>query len=367
MLYWYYQIYNLVNKLLNWGGDNLQRKYLQLCAHITDAVKAGKYSTGDKLPTELELAEKYSISRQTVRQALEKLEKDGFIEKVQGSGSYITEAAAKIKKTMRIAVITTYIGSYIFPLILRGIEEVATANNYSLMMWATNNSIARERKILHNISLNSVDGIIVEGTKTALPNPNLAFYKNLTEKNIPIVFFDSYYPELVEGRHEKSVYVVTEDYWGAFNLTAELIRGGHSLICGIFKSDDIQGIRRFSGYIDALTEKEIDINDDCIIWFNTETKFMLKQQLAQSKMISECSAIVCYNDEAAVQVLAFLDENPGNVTALRSFDGTISREHRRIDFKSCSHPMENLGRIAANKLLQIINGGREESCVMQWE
>ncbi len=348
-------------------GDNLQKKYLQICKHITDAFAAGLYTTGDKLPTELKLAEEYCVSRQTVRQALDKLEKDGFIEKVQGSGSYITEKAAKMKKTMRIAVITTYINSYIFPSILHGIEEVATANNYSLIMRATNNSIAEERKILHNISANSVDGIIVEGTKTALPNPNIAFYKELADKNIPIVFFDGYYPEIMEGRYDKSVYVVTEDYWGAYNLTAELIREGHSLICGIFKSDDIQGVRRFSGYIDALTEKEIDINDDCIIWFNTETKFLLEQQLSRSKMISECSAIVCYNDEAAAQVLAYLEKNPGNVTALRSFDGAISIQQRGIDFKSCVHPMENLGRIAANKLLQIINGGREESCIMQWE
>ena len=345
----------------------MQKKYLQLCVNIIDAVKAGAYTSGDKLPTELELAEKYSVSRQTVRQALEKLEGDGFIKKVQGSGSYITDAGAKIKKTMRIAVITTYISTYIFPSILRGIEEVATSNHYSLMLSASNNSFARERKLLHNISVNSVDGIIVEGTKTALPNPNLTFYKELASKNIPLVFFNGYYPELLEGEHDKIAYVVTEDYWGAYNLTAELIRSGHSLICGIFKSDDIQGIRRFSGYIDAMTEKDIGINDECIIWFNTETKFMLEQQLYQSQAVMECTAIVCYNDEAAAQVLAFLDKTPGRVTALRSFDGSICPQQTCIDFKSCVHPKESLGRIAANKLFEIINGGREESCNMPWE
>lgn len=166
-----------------------QKKNVQLYLHITDAINEGALTSGDKLPTERELAETYKVSRQTVRQALEKLEKDGFIRKVQGSGSYITDSASKLKKTMRIAVITTYISTYIFPYILRGIEDVATSVHYSLMLSATNNSIAKEHEILHNFSVNSVDGIIVEGTKTALPNPNLAFYKALSDKNIPLVFF----------------------------------------------------------------------------------------------------------------------------------------------------------------------------------
>lgn len=334
---------------------------------IIDAISGGTYSPGDKLPTELDLAGMYCVSRQTVRQALEKLESDGLISKVQGSGSYISESASALKKTMRIAVITTYISTYIFPSILRGIENVATSNRYSLMLSATNNSIAMERDILHNLSVNSVDGIIVEGTKTALPNPNLSFYKALADKNIPLVFFNGYYPELLEARHDKIVYVVMDDYNGSYNMTVELIRKGHRSIGGVFKSDDIQGIRRFSGYIDALTKEEIDINDDYIIWFNTETKFSIEQQMSQSKMLSKCTAIVSYNDEIALQIIATLEKTPNKVTALKSFDGTFSAQQTGIDFKSYSHPKEILGRLAANKLFGIINGHSEESCIMPWD
>ncbi|MGW8115142.1 GntR family transcriptional regulator [Caproicibacterium sp. NSD3] len=346
---------------------NSQKKYIQLYSHITDTIKSGGYISGDKLPTELELAETYGVSRQTVRQALEKLEKDGFISKVQGSGSYITDSAAIIKQTMRIAVITTYISTYIFPSILRGIENVATANHYSLMLSATNSSIAKEREILRNFSINSVDGIIIEGTKTAFPNPNLTFYKFLADKNIPLVFINGYYPELFEDKHDKIVCVVTEDYKGAYSQTLELIRKGHSLIGGIFKCDDIQGIRRYSGYIDALTKEEIGINDDCIIWFNTETKLSIEQQMARSKMLSECTAILCYNDEVAMQVLSYYEKTPGKLTALRSFDGTLSGQQHGIDFNSLVHPKEKLGQLAANKLLSIIDGKHEENTVMPWE
>lgn len=114
----------MINRIKGRIGIGLSKKYIQLYSKITDAVKAGDYVAGDKLPTELELAETYHVSRQTVRQALEKLEKEGFIFKVQGSGSYISEAVKQFTKTMRIAVITTYISTYIFPSILRGLSTL---------------------------------------------------------------------------------------------------------------------------------------------------------------------------------------------------------------------------------------------------
>ena len=330
------------------------------------AISEGEYSAGDKLPTELELAEKYAVSRQTVRQALELLERNGMINKVQGSGSYISSQAQNLRKTMRIAVITTYISTYIFPYILRGIEEVATANRYSIQLMATNNSIAKERDILQNLSVNTVDGIIVEGTKTALPNPNLSFYRDLACKNTPLVFFNGFYPELMQDPHCKIVCVVTDDYGGARDATNDLIRRGHSSIGGIFKSDDLQGIRRFSGYIDALTEADLRVDDDHVLWFSTETKRAVDLQLSMTRLTAECTAIVCYNDEIALQLISYLEANPGSVTAIRSFDGTLG-ERQDYDFQSCGHPKERLGRQAAQRMISILGGAHEENLTMDWE
>ena len=343
-----------------------QKKYLQLYSTITAAIGNGSYSAGDKLPTELELAEQYALSRQTVRQALELLERNGLISKVQGSGSYVSSRAQHMKKTMRIAVITTYISTYIFPYILRGIEEAATRNGYSIQLMATNNSIAKERDILHHLSVNTVDGIIVEGTKTALPNPNLSFYRDLACKNTPLVFFNGYYPELVSEPRCKVVYVVTDDYGGARDLTNELIQRGHRAIGGIFKSDDLQGIRRFSGYIDALTEADLRVDDDYVLWFSTESKRSVELQLDVMRLTSECTAIICYNDEVALQLLAYLETNPGCVTAVRSFDGTITGR-QNVDFRSLEHPKEQLGQQTAERMISILNGEAEESLVMPWE
>ena len=133
-------------------------KQTAVMTHIMEDIQSGRYADGSRMPTEAE--------------ALAALEAQGVIRRVQGSGSYVNHPSQRRKKTGQIAVICTYISEYIFPSILRGIEQVTKENDYQLLMNSTNNSIASERAILSKLRDNPPDGIIVEGTKTALPNPN---------------------------------------------------------------------------------------------------------------------------------------------------------------------------------------------------
>ncbi len=57
---------------------------------IRKAIESGKFSDGDQLPTERELAENYDASRSTVRNALNMLENEGFLVRKVGSGTYVT-------------------------------------------------------------------------------------------------------------------------------------------------------------------------------------------------------------------------------------------------------------------------------------
>ncbi len=204
-----------------------QKKYLQLHNRIAAAITDGSYSAGDKLPTELELAAKYRISRQTVRTALDALAGEGLIVKIRGSGSYISGIAHAAKKTMRIAVVANTIDTCTFPPILRGIEDVLSRNHYSVQLMVTNGSMAKERDVLQRLSAGGADGVLVEGTKTALPNPNLSFYRAFADRKIPVVFFGGYYPELFDNPDDGVRYVVMDDYGGAFAITNDLIARGH--------------------------------------------------------------------------------------------------------------------------------------------
>lgn len=63
--------------------------YLQLTEKIIDQINDGTYEAGDKLPSERELCHIYDMSRITVRSALSELERDGYVKKFQGKGTFI--------------------------------------------------------------------------------------------------------------------------------------------------------------------------------------------------------------------------------------------------------------------------------------
>ncbi|MED1471644.1 GntR family transcriptional regulator [Bacillus salipaludis] len=64
--------------------------YDQLKQNIKDAIDKGTYKQGEKLPNETELCEIFGVSRITVRRAIQELADEGFLERKQGKGTFVT-------------------------------------------------------------------------------------------------------------------------------------------------------------------------------------------------------------------------------------------------------------------------------------
>jgi GntR family transcriptional repressor for pyruvate dehydrogenase complex len=67
------------------------RLYESVIKQIMDLIKNNELKPGDKLPPERELAERLSISRNSLREAFRVLESRGLIESKPGGGRYIRE------------------------------------------------------------------------------------------------------------------------------------------------------------------------------------------------------------------------------------------------------------------------------------
>lgn len=65
--------------------------YLQLYEALLDRIRQGDLSPGERLPGESELHRDYELSRQTVRQALDLLDSNGFAKKVARRGYFVAE------------------------------------------------------------------------------------------------------------------------------------------------------------------------------------------------------------------------------------------------------------------------------------
>ncbi|AFL99149.1 MULTISPECIES: GntR family transcriptional regulator [Desulfitobacterium] len=72
-------------------NDNQIPLYIQLKNLITQKIKDGEFLPGEKLRSERELCELYDVSRITVRQAMNELEKEGLIFKTHGKGTFVAE------------------------------------------------------------------------------------------------------------------------------------------------------------------------------------------------------------------------------------------------------------------------------------
>ena len=66
-----------------------EAKYQKIINWVRQEIADGSLRSGDKLPSEKELSERFGLSRQTVRHATGELEAQHIVSRVQGSGTYI--------------------------------------------------------------------------------------------------------------------------------------------------------------------------------------------------------------------------------------------------------------------------------------
>lgn len=331
-------------------------KYMQIVDWVHDLLKAGKLHTGDRLETEAEIAERFSFSRQTVRQALANLEQEGIIEKIQGSGSYIKRQLPRETKTVltqSVTIISSYTDSYIFPRILQSMAAVLQKSGYSTRIMFTNNRRETERRILNGlVQQNSSDPLIVEPVTSALPNPNRRLYQTLQERGIPVIFFNTFYPDL------DIPHVSLDDIATGRKVTEYLISLGHRKVGCIFKNDDGQGYRRFQGYQEALLHARISVDEKRVCWVDTtKLKEMLKKDDWILDRLKDCTAVVCYNDEVAYMLTEMCQSSGIRIPedlSIVSIDNSRLTELAPVPLTSAHHPMEALGEKTAQMLLAMI-------------
>ena len=64
-------------------------RYIQLASHFVRRIEIGEWPVGKQIPTVEGLAAEYGVARMTIRQALDKLEADGLIERFRAKGTFV--------------------------------------------------------------------------------------------------------------------------------------------------------------------------------------------------------------------------------------------------------------------------------------
>ncbi len=72
--------------------------YVRIKDWLRSEIEAKRYQTGDRIPTEHELMKRFGVSRATVQHAIRELVLEGWLYRVQGSGTFV--ARPKYRQTL---------------------------------------------------------------------------------------------------------------------------------------------------------------------------------------------------------------------------------------------------------------------------
>lgn len=336
----------------------MTKKYERIKQDIREKILSEEYKVNEKLPTESELMEIYHVSRFTVRHAIDELEKENFIYRIQGGGIFVDDWKDKPKSVIKdktIGLITTHIADYIFPNIITGIDNYISNYGYSILIANTQNNPKKERKSLTNLLSNKLSGLIIEPTKSALNNVNKSIYDNIKSMGIPMLFINAVYDDV------DIPYLIMDDVRTGEMITNYLISLGHKQIVGIFKVDDKQGIHRMNGYIKAYQKHpEISNMGEIMMYQTEENKINLFKKLytilTRSKFAP--TAIVCYNDQLAIQVINFVKEIGLKIPEDLSIIGVDDYQFSKFinpRLTTIRHPQEKMGLDAGKMIIDMIN------------
>jgi LacI family transcriptional regulator len=159
-------------------------------------------------------------------------------------------------KTGAIGFVLVDVSNPFFSSVLRGIEEVATANDYIVMSGSTDGDQTRENQLVEAFVSRRVDGLVVvpEGASQATT------LRAEAERGTPVVFVDLEPSELFGDL------VRSDHFAGSVTATEHLIRHGHRDIAFFGDYPEISSSRqRRSGYEEALRRAGIDAVDERIV------------------------------------------------------------------------------------------------------
>ncbi|WP_113653947.1 LacI family DNA-binding transcriptional regulator [Pedobacter namyangjuensis] len=161
------------------------------------------------------------------------------------------------QKSKTIAVIVPELANNYFSLAIQGIESVASAKGYHILVYATNDQFEKEVSFIQHLHNGRADGIIMSVSGEANDHNYL---NELAKKRLPLVFFDRVYEDIETPR------VITNDYEASFSATEHLINQGCVKIAYLAVNKTLSiGKTRMQGYIDALKKHNITFSDELII------------------------------------------------------------------------------------------------------
>lgn len=252
------------------------------------------------------------------------------------------------QKSKTIAVVIPEVANNFFALAINGIEEVALAKGYHVLIYLTHEDVKKEITISQLLQNGRVDGILMSLSAQTKSKSHLVA---LREKEIPLVFFDRVADEFDVPK------IITDDFDISIKATEHLLKNGCRQIAYLSISNNISiENRRRSGYEEALRRNNIDIDETLIINCEEEAtgREKIKQLLHREKKVDGVFASV---EKLAVMTYELCRENNIRIPAdlkIVGFSNLYTAALLDPPITTVTQPAFEMGKQAATVLFKMI-------------
>jgi len=337
---------------------NAKALYSQLLTRFRERILDGSLPAGSRLPTELELAQQYDISRGTVRQAMSALVQEGLLERVQGRGTFVRQllphgAAAPLAEK-RIGLVLHYMDGPLDLDILIGVENAAKSRGYQVSFAYAEENLKQQDRDIARLRADRVAGMIIFPVSDTTYDE--AIWR-LQADRVPFVLVDRYFPNL------DTDYVVADNVGGGYRVTEHLLILGHRRIGFVYSRKGgllTTSVRdRWQGYLKALEEYGCPYDETLVCQQASASDAERDPYDDLLSRNDRPSAIFAVNDAVALDVLRVAQRRGLRVPedlALVGFDDLNYAAHLSPPLTTVAQPRMDLGLRAGNLLINRIEG-----------
>jgi DNA-binding LacI/PurR family transcriptional regulator len=196
-----------------------------------------------------------------------------------------------------IGVIIPEIVHFFFSSVISGIEDVTYKAGYTVIICQSNEDYEKEKNIIHTLMSRRVDGILASVSKTTT---DYTHFEELKKSNIPLVFYDRVLNLPFTDR------VIVDDFTGSYKAVEHLIKMGCRRIAHLATTQELQiGRNRKNGYLQALKDNNIDIDEEIILRCDTDRHVLkcIPYLLSLQKTIDGIFAV---NDLTAMRAMSII-------------------------------------------------------------
>ena len=343
------------------AGEPGDSKHRKISARLEIEIATGKYGVGARLPSEIQLAQQYDVSRPTVARALRDLEIKGLIERRAGSGTYVKSGQTPQSNSTRVLglLVPGLANTEIFHVICGEIASLARVHGFGLL-WGgstsplqdSNASLKHAEEICTQFIERKISGVFFAPAELQprQEEANFRLAESLREAGIAVTLIDR---DITPFPRRSDFDLVGIDNLGAGHMLAEhLIKLGCRKIlfaCRPLSAGTVKA--RIAGVREALTQNHLEYDPN---WVREGDPKDLKfvRSLVAGRLVD---AIICANDDTAAMLIRTLDSQgvrvPQDVRVV-GFDDVKYAMLVSVPLTTIHQPCRDIAHVAFQTMLR---------------